>query len=286
MNALTMVSRAKINLYLDVVGKREDGYHNIESIMQMVEFGDVVTVEHTKKPGIVVCTNHPELPIDEGNIAYRAAKLMQETYHLSGGFNIQIEKQVPVAAGLAGGSTNAAAVMHLINRLCNLKLSFEELAELGVTLGADVPFCLFGKPALCEGIGEKLTPVSGLSGCYIVLTNPGVGVSTGKIYQALDGENPQKGGSVRALMQNLSEKNLTAAFGDMVNVMEPVAKEYCPEISDLLSKLREAGADHVMMSGSGATCFGIFCNEPDRALIKSLFGSQLVAITKPVTEAQ
>lgn len=284
MNALTMVSRAKINLYLDVVGKRADGYHNIESIMQMVDFGDTVTVEHTEKTGITVSTNHPELPVDEGNIAYRAAKLMQETYHLPGGFNIYIEKQIPVAAGLAGGSTNAAAVMHLINRLCNLELSFEELAKLGVTLGADVPFCLFGKPALCEGIGEKLTPVTGLSDCYIVLTNPGVGVSTGKIYQALDGENAPKGGNVRSLIQSLSDNNLSDAFGNMVNVMEPVAKGFCPEICDLLLKLREAGADHVMMSGSGATCFGIFCKEPDKTTLESLFGSKLVVITRPVTE--
>lgn len=284
MKALTMLARAKINLYLDVVGKRSDGYHNIESIMQLVDFGDDVTVEHAEAPGISICTNHPELPIDEGNIAYRAAKLMQETYHLSGGFRIKIEKQIPIAAGLAGGSTNAAAVMHLINRLCSLGLSFEKLAELGVTLGADVPFCLYEKPALCEGIGEKLTPIAGLSDCHIVLTNPGVGVSTGKIYQALDSENPPKGGNVQRLIENLSRKNLTASFVDMINVMEPVAKEYCPQICDLLIKLREAGADHVMMSGSGATCFGVFCNEPDRVAMERLFGSQLVAITKPVAE--
>ncbi len=282
MKELTMLARAKINLYLDVVGRREDGYHNIESIMQMVDFGDDITVSVTDAPEIAVTTNIPGLPVDEGNIAYRAAKLMQECCNLSCGFNIHLSKRIPVAAGLAGGSTNAAAVMHLINELCDLKLSFEELAELGVTLGADVPFCLYGKPALCEGIGEKLTPVTGLSDCYIVLVNPGVGVSTAMIYKALDRENPPKGGDVQKLIKDIAEQNINAAFGNMINVMEPVAMTHCPAIGDLLKKLKEAGADHVMMSGSGATCFGIFTKEPKLSDMKNVFGESFVAIAKPV----
>ena len=282
MKELTMLARAKINLSLDVVGKRSDDYHDIESIMQMVDFGDEITVVHTDTPGIIVESNIPGLPTDDGNIAYRAAKLMQEHFNLSGGFTIRLKKKIPVAAGLAGGSTNAAAVMHLINRLCDLGLSFEELAELGVTLGADVPFCLYGKPALCEGIGEKLTPVEGLFGCYVVLVNPGVGVSTAMIYKALDGENPPKGGNVGALIEKLSEGNLPAAFKEMKNVMEPVAMEHCPAIGKLLAKLKDAGADHVMMSGSGATCFGVFTKEPKLSELEKLFGKDLVAIAKPI----
>ncbi len=282
MKELTMLAKAKINLYLDVVGKRSDGYHDIESIMQMVDFGDDITVSVTETPEIIVTTNIPGLPVDEGNIAYRAAKLMKEHFELSCGFSIRLHKRIPVAAGLAGGSTNAAAVMHLINELCELKLSFEELSALGVTLGADVPFCLYGKPALCEGIGERLTPVPGLSDCYVVLVNPGVGVSTGMIYKALDGENPPKGGDVQKLISDIAEQKLTAAFANMINVMEPVAKEHCPEIGELLLKLKDAGADHVMMSGSGATCFGIFLNEPNQSELEKRFGKDFVAIAKPV----
>ncbi len=282
MKEMTMVARAKINLLLSVLNRREDGYHNIESLMQMVEFGDEVTVACTDVPGIVLDSNRTDLPTDSGNIAYRAAALMQERFGLGGGFKIVLNKKIPVAAGLAGGSTNAAAVMHLINRLCGLNLSFEELAELGVTLGADVPFCLYGRPALCEGIGEKLTSVAGLSDCYIVLANPGVAVSTGMIYKALDSENSPCGGNAEALILALSEKELSEAFCEMKNVMEPVATGFCPEIATLLAKLKEAGAAHAMMSGSGATCFGIFEKAPDENELKSLLGSAFVAVTRPV----
>ncbi|MBQ2696820.1 MAG: 4-(cytidine 5'-diphospho)-2-C-methyl-D-erythritol kinase [Clostridia bacterium] len=281
MKEMTMLAKAKINLSLNVLDKRQDGYHNIESLMQTVDFGDEVTIRWNKEPGITLTTNVPGLPVHEENIAYRSAKLMQETFQLSGGFDICLNKKIPVAAGLAGGSTNAAAVMHLINRLCGLHLSFEQLAELGVTLGADVPFCLYGKPALCEGIGEIITPVTGLSDCYIVLVNPGVKVSTKVIYEALDGENPPKGGNTRRLIENLSQGNFTAAMVDMKNVMETVAIDHCPAIASLLHKLKTAGANHAMMSGSGATCFGIFTKKPEALEMENLFGEDLVAITKP-----
>lgn len=282
MKEMTMIARAKINLLLSVLNRREDGYHNILSLMQMVDFGDEVTVACTKESGIVLESNRTDLPTDSGNIAYRAAALMKETFGLEGGFKITLKKSIPVAAGLAGGSTNAAAVMHLINRLCALNLSFEELAELGVTLGADVPFCLYGRPALCEGIGERLTPVSGLSDCYIVLANPGVAVSTAMIYQALDGKKQPRTGDADKLIRALSERKLAEAFCEMKNVMEPVATEFCPEIATLLAKLKEAGAEHVMMSGSGATCFGIFKEKPDEETVKRLLGAAFVAVTRPV----
>ena len=282
MKQLTMTARAKINLLLNVTGKRADGYHDIESIMQMVDFGDEVTVALAETPEIAISANVPGLPTDEKNIAFRAARLMQQTYHLSCGFRIHLEKKIPVAAGLAGGSTNAAAVMHLINRLCKLELSFEELAEKGVTLGADVPFCLYGKPALCEGIGEKLTPVEGLSDCYVVLVNPGVGVSTAAIYQAIDHADSPQGGDCKALIEALSQKKLSLAMQEMKNMMEPVAICECPDIEILLKKLKNAGASHSLMSGSGATCFGIFIEKPDEEIMKQLFGKNFVAIAEPV----
>lgn len=282
MQSLTMTAKAKINLSLKVLNKRDDGYHNIESVMQSVAFGDEVTVTRKEEPGITVVSSDPALPTDDGNIACRAAALMQTHCRLSGGFEIRLEKKIPVAAGLAGGSTNAAAVMHLINRLCELSLSAEELEALGLTLGADVPFCLYGKPALAEGIGERLTPVAGLADCYIVLANPGIGVSTGMIYQALNGGNPQAGGNTKALLGYLSNGNLHKAFGEMNNVMEPVAMQFCPQIGVLLEKLRAAGADHAMMSGSGATCFGVFCKQPEEEKLKAMLGKDFVALTTPM----
>ncbi len=282
MKTLSMTARAKINLSLSVLGKREDGYHNIESLMQMVDFGDTVTVTHTKEPGIRISTNRPDLPTDVSNIAYRAATLMQERFGLSGGFTIHLEKQIPVAAGLAGGSTNAAAVMHLINRLCDLSLTSEKLAELGVTLGADVPFCIYGKAALCEGIGDILTPVTGLSGCYILLLNPGQKVSTAQIYKEIDAEPERVRPDVKKLISYLSEGKPMAAFPEMKNEMEAVARRHCPEIGDLLRRLKDAQADHCMMSGSGATCFGIFLQKPDEEKLKKIFGKEFIALTKPV----
>lgn len=282
MQTYSMTARAKINLSLYVLGKRHDGYHDIKSVMQTVEFGDTITLSVLKTPGIQLSTNVSGLPVDEGNIAWRAAKLMQDTFSLSCGFSIYIEKQIPIAAGLAGGSTNAAGVMHLINKACDLRCTVEELAAIGVKLGADVPFCLYGRPALAEGIGEKLTPVKGLSDCYIVLANPGVQVSTGMIYKALDGESNPDVGDTKALLRALEQGEFPVAFAEMNNMMEKVAVAYCPAISELLGKLKEAGADHVMMSGSGATCFGIFLKEPSEQAMKEYLGTDFVAITKPV----
>ncbi len=282
MKEITMKARAKINLSLHVLGKRPDGYHDIESVMQLVDFGDDITLSVVKESDIFLTTNVPDLPVDEGNIAYRAADLMRKNFNIEQGFLIHIEKRIPIAAGLAGGSTNAAVVMHLINKACDLNLSVEQLAALGIGLGADVPFCLYGKPALAEGIGEKLTPITGLKDCYIVLTNPGVGVSTAMIYKALDSEPSLAVGQTAKLLQNLRDENLSAAFGEMKNVMEKVAAEACPAILDLLTKLRQAGADHAMMSGSGATCFGIFKEKPNEEKLKDLFGNSFVALAKPI----
>ncbi len=282
MAKLTMTARAKINLTLKVLGRRENGYHDIESIMQLLEFGDDVSVEWTHAPGIAVTCSKEDLPTDENNIAYRAAELMQKTYGISGGFKIHLEKKIPVAAGLAGGSTNAAAVMHLINALCDLKLSFEELSALGVTLGADVPFCLYGKPALAEGIGEILSPAGGLFDCYVVLANPGIGVSTGMIYKAIDEAAAEPKTDTKKLLAALEQGDLPEAFLHMENMMEPVAESFCPEIRDVLSSLRKTGADFVMMSGSGATCFGIYLEKPDEKMLREQLGSSFIALTTPV----
>ncbi|MBE7048596.1 MAG: 4-(cytidine 5'-diphospho)-2-C-methyl-D-erythritol kinase [Ruminococcaceae bacterium] len=282
MNQIVLPSRAKINLSLLVLGKRSDGYHNIKSLMQTVEFGDEVTIRLRDDDSIYIESNLPELPVDERNIVYRAAVLMKQTFQISQGFSIYINKRIPVAAGLAGGSGNAAATLRGIDQLCGLNLSEDKLAALGLTLGADVPFCLYGKPALAEGIGERLTPAVGLTNCYIVLVNPGVGVSTGMIYQALDDKNVPFDDNTEQLLSALKNGDIKKAVYSMNNMMETVAINYCPAISNLLTRLLEAGALHAMMSGSGATCFGVFTEQPDAVKLQQLFGDELVAITRPV----
>ncbi len=275
------IAHAKINLCLHVLQKRADGYHDIKSLMQMLEFGDMVTVKRKNETGIEVHTN-VNLPVDGQNIAYRAAELMQKTYRIPGGFSIFLDKKIPVAAGLAGGSTNAAAVMHLINELCELSLSTEQLSALGVTLGADVPFCLYAKPALAEGIGERLTAAQGLKNCYVVLVNPGIGVSTAEIYHALDSEARLQDKDVQPLLTALANEDLETAFSEMRNDMQNAAQSRCPAISELIQELYAAGAEHAMMSGSGATCFGVFTKKPSESILKEQFGTQFVAITKPI----
>lgn len=285
LRELSVTARAKINLSLNVLGKREDGYHTIESLMQPLSFGDTVSVELNQTGKISLTTNVPELPTNEGNIAYRAAQLMLKQAKTEQGVSIHIQKCIPIAAGLAGGSTNAAAVLRLMNRLLQLALPIEALARLGVTLGADVPFCLYDRPMLAEGIGEKLTPTCGLSGCHIVLVNPGVSVSTADIYRAIDSSEPTEQSHTQRLLAALAEGNLQEAKRDMVNMMQPVAIRYCPAIYDLLTELKEAGAVHSMMSGSGATCFGIFTEKPNAEQLAARFGNRLVTVTTPYWES-
>lgn len=281
MTELTMTAKAKINLSLHVLGKRADGYHTIESVMQPLRFGDVVTARLNQTGQIILTTSDPSLPTDEGNLAYRAAQLLLQRYRPGQGVTVHIEKRIPIAAGLAGGSTDAAAVLHLVNQLLDLGLKTEELASLGVTLGADVPFCLYASAALAEGIGEKLTAVQGLCDCYVVLVNPGVPVSTARIYKELDTAAVLESPQTKALLAHLAEGHLTGAVKSMINVMQPVAATHCSAIEELLKKLKQAGALHSMMSGSGATCFGIFAEKPDAEKLSSLFGSMLVAVTTP-----
>ena len=281
MTELTMTAKAKINLSLHVLGKRADGYHTIESVMQPLRFGDVVTARLNQTGQIILTTSDPSLPTDEGNLAYRAAQFLLQRYRPGQGVTVHIEKRIPIAAGLAGGSTDAAAVLHLVNHLLDLGLKTEELASLGVTLGADVPFCLYASAALAEGIGEKLTAVQGLCDCYVVLVNPGVPVSTARIYKELDTAAVLESPQTKALLAHLAEGHLTGAVKSMINVMQPVAATHCPAIEELLKKLKQAGALHSMMSGSGATCFGIFTEKPDAEKLSSLFGSMLVAVTTP-----
>lgn len=277
-------AHGKINLSLDITGKRDDGYHDIASLMQSVELCDEVEITVNDSGNISVETDCPTLENGESNIAYKACSRMKRDYNLSCGFDIFIKKRIPLAGGMAGGSTDAAAVIRGINELCSLHLTNEEMMTTGLKIGADVPFCIQENPALATGIGEILTPVAGLpENIWIVLVNPGVAVSTKQIYEAID--TTQTYGIVdnKALVAALQNKDIQVAKKHMVNVMESVTEILCPQVSSIIEALKGHGAIHAMMSGSGATCFGIYTSKPDEEKIRNIFPGYYVAMTKPYT---
>lgn len=271
----------KINLSLDVTGILPNGYHSVSMVMQSVDLCDIISIE--KSEAISVTCDNPEIPNGKDNLAYKACELMIEEFDIPYGFDIKIQKNIPIAGGMAGGSTDAAAVMRGINEMCSLGASFEKLMELALTLGADIPFCIQKKPALAEGIGEKLTPIKGLSkDLYILLVNPNVSVSTKEIYTRIDNSKKNNCVNNSALIEALKNEDISKISENMVNVMEIVTKELCPEVSEILEKLKENGAKASLMSGSGATCYGVFTDKKDAVKAQSAFNNCFTAITNPV----
>ncbi|GAU77836.1 4-(cytidine 5'-diphospho)-2-C-methyl-D-erythritol kinase [Fusibacter sp. 3D3] len=269
---VTLRAHAKINLTLDVIGKRDNGYHDVEMIMQQIDLYDVVTVSLIENSNEINLTCSDEfLPTDQMNIAYRAAVLMQESYNLRCGFKIHIEKNIPIAAGLAGGSTNAAAVIKAINRLCHLNLSLETMKTIGFKLGADVPFCIQGNCAIARGLGELLEPIKGLEHTFIVLIKPNFGVSTQEIYQNLNWQNIKEHPNTTAMVAALAEDNRYRVNHLLCNVLETVTFERYPKVHMLKQFVKRYGPDGILMSGSGPTIFAIYKNY-DRAkhAVKSL----------------
>lgn len=276
-------AHGKLNLSLDILGKREDGYHDVAMIMQSVALCDFVSVERNIGKGISVHTNHPEIPNDDRNLAYRACQEMIAEFGLDCGFCVEIEKHIPVAGGMAGGSSDAAAVIKAINQICSLDLSEERMMEIGLKLGADVPFCIQERPALATGIGEILTPICGLpEHLWILLVNPNRKVSTKVVYEMIDKNLTYGTVNNDAICEALATNNVADATKYMKNVMESVSASLCPQIKDVLQKIREMGALHAMMSGSGATCFGIFEHVPDVRRAQESFRNCYVELTKPL----
>lgn len=249
---------AKINIGLDIVGKTENGYHLLKSIMQQVDLYDEVSVEKIES-GITIDSNNREIPLDETNLAYKAAKLMIEEYNIKGGVSIYIDKRIPMAAGMAGGSTDGAAVLMLINDLYNLGASKERLCELGVKLGADIPFCIQGKTALCEGIGEKMTPLSQCPEMYAVIAKPALNISTKYVYTHLDLPNV-KHPDMDKVLEAFANEDLSAVVDNFGNVLESVSEVENPIITSLKKAMLDNGANGSLMSGSGPTVFGLFDN--------------------------
>ena len=261
MRELKLKAKAKINLGLDVVRKREDGYHEVRMIMQMINLYDKITLRKKTEPGITVTANLSYLPVNEDNLVYRAAKLLMDEFQVDGGLEIELQKYIPVAAGMAGGSTDAAAVMVGVNRIFQLGLNKKQLMERGVKIGADVPFCIMRGTALAEGIGEELTPLPAMPHCSLVIAKPKIHVSTKFVYGNLKvgelTEHPDIDGQVQALRENNLEQLVTR----MGNVLETVTIPAYPVIDEIKHTMMKYGAMGAMMSGSGPTVFGIFEKE-------------------------
>ena len=260
-HTLTLKALAKINLGLDVLGRRDNGYHDVRMVMQTIYLYDNVTLTRIEEPRIQVETNLSYLPVDENNIAYKAAKLLIDEFGIQEGVHIKLEKRIPVAAGMAGGSSNAAAVLVGMNRMFDLGLSQSELMERGVSLGADVPYCVMRGTALAEGIGEELSSLPPMPKCYILVAKPAISVSTKWVYETLDAKEIVEHPDIDGILQGLKEQDLSKIASSMGNVLESVTIERYPIIETIKDAMKEAGALNAMMSGSGPTVFGLFEDE-------------------------
>lgn len=248
---------AKINISLDVLDRREDGYHIVKMIMQSVDLYDDIDVEKCDK-GIHINCNKPFIPRDERNIAYKAAKLFMEEFNISSGVKINIKKNIPIAAGMAGGSTDAAAVLRAMREIFNIKASDEELMKIGVKVGADVPYCIMGGTALCEGIGEILTPIKSFKDKILVVIKPNFGVSTKEVYTSLDLSKIKKHVETDKIINAIENDDLDTVCSNMKNILENVTLNKYSVLKSIKKDLVKAGAKGALMSGSGPTVFAFF----------------------------
>lgn len=264
MDSTWINAPAKINIGLDVLRRREDGYHEVKMIMQSIRLFDRLTLTKSQDPGIRLTTNLHFLPINEDNLVYRSAKLLMDEFHIEGGLDIHLEKRIPVAAGLAGGSTDAASCMLAINRLYNLELSKRQLMRRGIKLGADIPYCILKGTALSEGIGEKLSTVPKMPDCHILIAKPGIHVSTRFVYGNLVLDENTNHPDIDQMIDAMRNKDLYALCSLMGNVLETVTIPAHPEIAVIKDCMTDCGAVGSLMSGSGPTVFGIF-DDPEKA---------------------
>ena len=258
MNQIELKALAKINLGLDVLGRRENGYHDVRMVMQSIYLYDEVRIEKAEPEEISVISNLSFLPTGEGNIAYKAAKLLKDEFQIKEGIKITLNKHIPVAAGLAGGSSNAAAVLFGMNRMFWLGLSQKELMERGVKLGADVPYCIMRGTVLAEGIGEELSVLPAMPKCTVLIAKPPVSVSTKVVYEALDSGNIVKHPDIDGIIEGLQNRDLRQVAASMGNVLEDVTIPMHPVIEDIKNEMKACGALNALMSGSGPTVFGLF----------------------------
>ena len=260
MADLTLKAYAKINLGLDVIGRLENGYHLVKMVMQTVDLYDELSFTRTES-GIRIFTDNGELPTDENNLIYKAAGLLFDTEGIDGGIDITLKKNIPIAAGMAGGSTDAAATLKAVNELFRLGKTTEELMELGVKIGADVPYCVMGGTALAEGIGEKLTKLPDTPFCHILIAKPKEGVSTKYVYEHLDAQESYTHPDIDGMVNAIKAGDLSGVISRLGNVLETVTIPALPIIDTIKQRMTECGASVSMMSGSGPTVFGIFTDK-------------------------
>ena len=271
MNSIELKSRAKINLSIDVTGKREDGYHLVEMIMQTIDLYDIIKIKEIDIDEININSNSSDIPLNENNIVYKAARLLKDQFNIKNGVEIFIEKNIPVAAGMAGGSCNAAAVLVGLNKIWNLNLSEKRLQEIVLKLGADVPFCISGNAALAQGIGEELTYIEGLPrDTFILVCKPNLFVSTKEVYEGLDLQNIKNRPDNKFLIECLEKGNINLLAKNMVNVLETVTSNIHKEIKDIENIMLYNNALGAMMSGSGPTVFGIYETREDAEKCKAI----------------
>ena len=280
----------KINIGLDVLRKRPDGYHEVKMIMQTVSLYDRITITKLEDSAdIQLETNLSFLPTNDNNIVFKAAKLLKDEFCIQEGLAIKLEKHIPVAAGMAGGSTDAATTLQLLNTMFSLGLNTEELMKRAVTLGADVPYCILKGTALSEGIGEVLTPLTPLMPCFILIVKPPIHVSTKFVYENLKLDKLESHPDIDALVEAIHAGDVHAMTDNMANVLESVTEENYPVISSIKQLMVEHGALSSLMSGSGPTVFGIYDNEDainDAAtFFKINYPSYRTYVTKPINNA-
>lgn len=260
-NDISLKALAKINLGLDVVRRREDGYHEVRMIMQNIYLYDRLDIKRTQEPGIQIQTNLSFLPVNENNLIYKAAKLLMDEFSITDGVSVKLDKRIPVAAGMAGGSTDAAAMLIGVNRLFSLGLTKRQLMERGVQIGADVPYCIMRGTALAEGIGEELSPLPPMVKCPVLIAKPSISVSTKFVYQNLKLDDTTIHPDIDRLIDDIKAKNLHDIAAHMGNVLETVTIPNYPVIDEIKKHMLSNGAVGAMMSGSGPTVFGLFDDE-------------------------
>ena len=261
MNEISVKALAKINLGLDVIRRREDGYHEVCMVMQTIHLYDRLDIMKNTSGNITMETNLSFLPTNENNLVYKAAKLLCDEFDIKDGIHVNLQKRIPVAAGMAGGSTDAAAVLYGVNKIFDLGLSTQDLMDRGVKIGADVPYCIMRGTALAEGIGEKLSPLPPMVKCPVLIAKPAINVSTKFVYENLKLDANTVHPNMQQLISDIKEKDLNKIARNMGNVLESVTIPAYPIIADIKEHMMEHGAVGAMMSGSGPTVFGLYDDE-------------------------
>ena len=261
MDKVNLKAYAKINLGLDVVGKLDNGYHQVRMIMQNIDLYDKVNLYRNDTGKIEIKTNLSFLPTGKDNLVYKAARLLMDEFGIKDGLNVDLYKYIPVAAGMAGGSTDAAAMLVGINEMFDLGLTTKELMERGTRIGADVPYCIMGGTALAEGIGEKLTRLPDCPDCYVVIGKPGISVSTKYVYEHLVLDENTEHPDIDGIIEGINSKSIGEIAGKLGNVLESVTEKEYPVISQIKRTMLDCGAMGSIMSGSGPTVFGLFEDE-------------------------